>query len=91
MPRRLRFALAIVASLVWNVHAFCQVDPLPSWNEGPAKKAIVEFVQATTTQGSASFVATVTVVYYDPWYGPCCAPVAFGPGYPYGGFYTYPP
>jgi phosphoglycolate phosphatase-like HAD superfamily hydrolase len=31
-------------------------DSLPSWNDGPAKRAIVEFVQATTTQGSAKFV-----------------------------------
>jgi phosphoglycolate phosphatase-like HAD superfamily hydrolase len=31
-------------------------DPLPSWNAGPAKQAIVTFVQATTTQGSAQFV-----------------------------------
>ena len=37
-----------------TVHA--QTDPLPSWNEGAAKKAIVEFVQTTTTQGSANFV-----------------------------------
>src|SRR5678810_288384 len=33
-----------------------QTDPLPSWNDGPAKKAIVDFVQATTTQGSPTFV-----------------------------------
>ena len=32
-------------------------DPLPSWNDGPAKKAIVEFVKATTEKGSAKFVA----------------------------------
>jgi phosphoglycolate phosphatase-like HAD superfamily hydrolase len=32
------------------------VDALPSWNDGAAKKAIVEFVQATTTQGSPNFV-----------------------------------
>src|SRR5262249_36748490 len=31
-------------------------DPLPSWNDGAAKKAIVEFVQATTTQGSPKFL-----------------------------------
>src|SRR6476659_2221761 len=31
-------------------------DPLPSWNDGPAKQAIVEFVKATTTQGSPQFV-----------------------------------
>jgi phosphoserine phosphatase len=31
-------------------------DPLPSWNDGPAKQAIVGFVHTTTTQGSPSFV-----------------------------------
>jgi phosphoglycolate phosphatase-like HAD superfamily hydrolase len=31
--------------------------PLASWNEGPAKQAIVDFVRATTEQGSAKFVA----------------------------------
>jgi hypothetical protein len=31
-------------------------DPLPSWNEGPDKQAILQFVQATTTQGGARFV-----------------------------------
>ena len=36
--------------------ALAQTDPLPSWNDGAAKKAIVEFVQATTTQGSPKFV-----------------------------------
>jgi phosphoglycolate phosphatase-like HAD superfamily hydrolase len=29
---------------------------LPSWNEGPAKQAILEFVRATTEQGSPKFV-----------------------------------
>ena len=32
-------------------------DPLSSWNDGPAKQAIVEFVKATTTQGGPQFVA----------------------------------
>jgi phosphoglycolate phosphatase-like HAD superfamily hydrolase len=32
-------------------------DPLPSWNDGATKKAIVDFVKATTTQGSPGFVA----------------------------------
>jgi phosphoglycolate phosphatase-like HAD superfamily hydrolase len=31
-------------------------DPLASWNEGPAKQAILEFVRSTTTAGSPSFV-----------------------------------
>jgi len=34
-----------------------QTDPLPSWNDGPAKKAIVDFVQATTDKASPRFVA----------------------------------
>jgi len=31
-------------------------DPLPSWNEGAAKKSIVEFVAKVTTPGSPDFV-----------------------------------
>jgi phosphoserine phosphatase len=31
-------------------------DPLPSWNETPARAAIVEFVQAVATPGSPEFV-----------------------------------
>lgn len=31
-------------------------DPLPSWNETPAKQAILEFVERTTTVGSEDFV-----------------------------------
>jgi phosphoglycolate phosphatase-like HAD superfamily hydrolase len=48
--------LAFAASLLFAALASAQTDPLPSWNDGPAKKAIVEFVQATTTQGSPQFV-----------------------------------
>ena len=33
-----------------------QTDPLPSWNDGAAKTVVVDFVQATTTQGSPRFV-----------------------------------
>ena len=49
--------LGMCALLLLAVHVAAQTDPLPSWNDGPAKKAIVEFVQATTTQGSPKFVA----------------------------------
>jgi hypothetical protein len=31
-------------------------DPLPSWNDGPAKRAIVEFVERVATPGSPDFV-----------------------------------
>ena len=34
-------------------------DPLPSWNDGDAKKAIVEFVTKVTAEGSTDFVPTV--------------------------------
>jgi hypothetical protein len=36
--------------------ALAQTDPLPSWNDGAAKTAIVEFVGAVTTAGGADFV-----------------------------------
>ncbi len=32
-------------------------DPLPSWNDGPAKQAILDFVKTTTDKSSAKFVA----------------------------------
>ncbi|WP_242618124.1 HAD family hydrolase [Edaphobacter modestus] len=32
------------------------VDPLPSWNDGPTKKAITDFVARVTNKGSADFV-----------------------------------
>ncbi len=31
-------------------------EPLPSWNEGPTKEAIIEFVRATTTESSPNFL-----------------------------------
>ena len=49
----IRFA---VFALAFAVSVALAEDPLPSWNDGPAKKGIVEFVQATTTQGSPKFV-----------------------------------
>jgi phosphoglycolate phosphatase-like HAD superfamily hydrolase len=53
---RLGCALALFAVAAIAPAAFAQTDPLPSWNEGAAKRAIVEFVQTTTTQGSPNFV-----------------------------------
>jgi phosphoserine phosphatase len=43
--------------LVWPVaHAVAADGALPSWNDGPAKSAIMEFVQATTDKSSPKFV-----------------------------------
>jgi phosphoglycolate phosphatase-like HAD superfamily hydrolase len=44
-------AFALPASL-----ATAQVSALPSWREGPSRRAILDFVQAVTTEGSADFV-----------------------------------
>ena len=48
-------AIALVA-LAASAQTFAQTDPLPSWNDGAAKQAIIEFVQATTDQSSPKFV-----------------------------------
>jgi phosphoglycolate phosphatase-like HAD superfamily hydrolase len=48
--------LALSALLFVGSQAQAQTDPLPSWNDGPAKQAIVAFVKDTTTQGSPKFV-----------------------------------
>jgi len=55
---RLLFAsvLAIVTGLAFGTQGVTQTDPLPSWNDGAAKKAIVEFVRATTDKTSSKFV-----------------------------------
>ncbi|MGO8691974.1 MAG: HAD family hydrolase [Thermoguttaceae bacterium] len=50
--RRLALLLAAVAVQI----AGCAQDPLPSWNDGPAKQAIVSFVRATTDASSPQFV-----------------------------------
>ena len=48
--------IALTGLLVVGVSAQAQTDPLSSWNDGAAKKAIIAFVQATTTQGVPHFV-----------------------------------
>ena len=48
--------MSLAALLLVAGQVLAQGDPLPSWNEGAAKKAIVDFVQATTTQGGSQFV-----------------------------------
>ncbi|WP_295449051.1 HAD family hydrolase [uncultured Thiodictyon sp.] len=51
--------LALGALLVLPTRALAATDPLPSWNDGPAKQAIVAFVNETTDQSSAKFVPPV--------------------------------
>jgi phosphoserine phosphatase len=49
-------ALVLLASLVAGAQALAQADPLPAWNEGSAKKAILDFVHTTTTPRSPGYV-----------------------------------
>jgi phosphoserine phosphatase len=52
IPRRLLPGLSLAAT-----PAFAQpAAPLPSWREGPRRRALLEFVAAVTTAGSADFV-----------------------------------
>jgi phosphoserine phosphatase len=50
-------ALPVLAGVLPRTFAQAQTgDPLPSWNDGAAKEAILKFVRATTDPASASFV-----------------------------------
>jgi phosphoglycolate phosphatase-like HAD superfamily hydrolase len=51
----LYFFVIIVCTAFASAIAFAQ-DQLPSWNDGPAKQAIIDFVKATTDTGSPKFV-----------------------------------
>ena len=48
--------VAFACVVVFTATKAQAADPLSSWNDGPAKQAIVEFVKATTTQGTPQFV-----------------------------------
>lgn len=55
-PLRIKLAAALLA--VWFVATAQAADPLPSWNDGSAKQAILSFVRQAT----------------DPSYKGCCVP-----------------
>ena len=48
--------LGAAASAGFAGRTFAQADPLPSWNGGSAKGAILKFVRETTDPSSSSFV-----------------------------------
>ena len=54
-PWHLRAALALLVALFATANTQAQ-DPLPSWNEGPAKQAILAFVKDTTEKSSPKYV-----------------------------------
>jgi phosphoserine phosphatase len=47
---------AVALFAAWASAAAAQTDPLPSWNDGPTKQAIVAFVTDVTREGSPDFV-----------------------------------
>lgn len=49
-------ALVVAAWLALLAQAAAD-DPLASWNDGPAKQAILDFVKVTTTEGGPTYVA----------------------------------
>jgi len=49
-------AVALLCGIGVAAVARAQTDPLPSWNDGPAKQAILHFVQTTTDQANPAFV-----------------------------------
>ncbi len=54
MRRNLLTAIMLAAALA--LASLAAAEPLPSWNEGQAKRAIVDFVQRVTMAGGADFV-----------------------------------
>jgi hypothetical protein len=60
MRRHLLIAITLAAALALASFA-AAAEPLPSWNEGQAKRAIVDFVQRVTEAGGPSpLLATPT-------------------------------
>src|SRR5262245_45546389 len=56
MIRSRSFVLVVVVVFAAITTAHAQADPLPSWNDGPNKRAIVDFVNRVTKEGGADFV-----------------------------------
>jgi phosphoglycolate phosphatase-like HAD superfamily hydrolase len=56
MQRRSFVTGLAAAGLLPAAPSLAQADPLPSWNDGPVKRAILDFVPRVTTAGGADFV-----------------------------------
>ena len=52
-------SFCVVVAIVVFVASPAFAETLPSWNEGTAKKAIVQFVKDVSTTGSPKFVPQV--------------------------------
>jgi hypothetical protein len=49
-------AAALIGALAFTTVVSQAADPLPSWNDGPAKQSIINFVEKITKPGSPDFV-----------------------------------
>ena len=49
---KLSFISLVAVALACTAAVAGSQDPLPSWNDGPAKKAIMAFVYDVTREGS---------------------------------------
>jgi phosphoserine phosphatase len=56
MRARLSWLGTLALFATWISVAVAQTDPLPSWNDGPAKQAIIAFVTDVTREGSPDFI-----------------------------------
>lgn len=61
MKNKMKFTIILFLSLSFYIEAqnsenITHSDPLPSWNTGASKKAIIEFVTKTTKEGTTDFV-----------------------------------
>src|SRR6202000_2078030 len=54
--RRFVLAAALLAAGAFGCSAYAQTDPLPSWNDGAVKSAIIDFVGRVTKEGGPDFV-----------------------------------
>jgi hypothetical protein len=71
--------VALAAGLAFGARALAETDPLPPWNDGAAKQAIIAFVKETTEQGSPKFLVLLEMTYEQGHnssardHGLCCA------------------
>jgi phosphoserine phosphatase len=54
--RRSRQIWLLALAFVFCVTSLHAQEPLPSWNDGPAKQAVVDFVRKVTAQGGPDYV-----------------------------------
>ena len=55
--RLIRYSFVVLITALFITTSFAQTEPLPSWNEGDTRQAIVEFVEKVTLNGGPDYVA----------------------------------